>query len=129
MVYILIACLTPDKNPESYVVTRAPQSPPKWIQRKNSTSTFFDDLISEANTTVKEDTRYLDSIFDSVVRKQGVTHPPEILVTFIGRRFQSLIEWKIRLRELEKIISNEGEIKEWTNRYGALHAYHRGKLV
>lgn len=124
---MVIVCCTEDGSPESYLVVRKQGTDLKWIRRRDSAqSTFFDDLISEAGAAAVESTVFLDSVFDSVVRKRGSARPPDVLITFRGRKFKTTQDWKLRVKDIYKLGS---DVKEWANRHGATGVYIQGKSV
>lgn len=123
---LVVVCCVEDGSPESYLVVRQRASELKWIRRRESAqSTFFDDLISDAGASSVESTVFLDAIFDSVVRKRGSAKAPEVLITFQGRKFKTVQEWKLRLKDVFKPGS---DVKEWANRHGATGVYLKGTL-
>jgi hypothetical protein len=124
---LVIVCTSSQGTADSYIVQRS-NGDVKWIGKPTKTDFFFDDLSTSSGMTTSENTVYLDAMFDYVVHKRGISTPPEVLITFQGRRVHTLVEWKRLFQQFHKI-KHEMEIKDWALRLGASGLYIKGKSI
>lgn len=120
---VLLVCLNEAGNPDSFVLSYRDKV--TWAGRSDTvTSSFLDDFGS-AEMTMNVNVRPWVSLVDSLMRKKSVGDPPQVVVIFRNRRFNTLREWTALYSDLQKAASKDA-VLDRADRAGAVSVYYAG---